>query len=240
MKKKLSLAFALIVLMALLTTTALAVVTIRETGWFFAQTEQEMGDYIDWPVEKKAAVVCELMDEGYIPETDERRQLREGVLTADEAARIADAAIAEFTGEDAQYASFLTIMSAAWGPFEGWTQEQKAWYSQVQSDVGVSMAGKTVYVELTGVLAAEEALAIAKQEIARGYRLDEGLIDMYRVVEVSLQIPEFAEAGDTKAWWYIMLDASETELENRSDLPFGWIEVFVDPDTGELMRPVGE
>lgn len=239
-KKKLSVTLILAIAMVVLTSTALAVATIWETGRFFAQTEQEMGDYIAWPAEKKASVVCALMDEGYIAETAERRQLRDGLLTPEDAARVADAAIAEFTGEDAQDASFLSIMSAAWGPFENWTQEQKAWYSQVKQDVGASMDGKTVYVEADAALTAQDAAAIAKREIARGLGMDASVLDKYRVVETSLQIPEFAEPGDTKAWWYVALDASGTELEGRDDLPFHAMDVFVDPDTGALLVPVEE
>ncbi len=239
-KKKLSVTLALAVVMILLTTTALAVATIRETGRFFARTEREMGDYIDWPAEKKAAVVCELMDEGYIGMNEERKQLRESALMPEDAARVADAAIAEFTGEEAQYASFLSIMSAAWGPFENWTQEQKAWYSQVGNDVGASTGDKAVYVEAAGTLSAQDAVSIAKREIIRGFGMDAGMLDKYRVIEVSLQIPEFADPGDTKAWWYVALDASGTELDGRDDLPFHAIDVFVDPDTGGLLAPIEE
>ncbi len=239
-KKKLSVTLILAIAMILLTTTALAVVTIWETGRFFAQTEQDMGDYIAWLAEKKASVVCELMDEGYIAETAERRQLRDGLLAPENAACVADAAIAEFTGEDAQHASFLSIMSAAWGTFENWTQEQKAWYSQVKQEVGASMDGTTVYVDTEATLTAQEAVAIAKREIARGFGMDAGLLDKYRVIEASLQIPEFTEPGDTKAWWYVALDASGTELEGRDDLPFHAMDVFVAPDTGELLVPIEE
>ncbi len=239
-KKKISASFILALVMILCTVTALAVVTIRETGRFFAQTEQAIGDYIDWPVEKKAAVVCELMDEGYIGENAVRKRLRDGTLSLEEAVRVADEAIAEFTGEDARHASFLSVMSIAWGPFEQWSQEQKAWYSQIMTDVGAQTDGKTYYAGVTGALSEQEAIAIAKKEIARGFGMDESLLEKYRVYDVSLQIPEFAEPGDTKAYWYIAMDTMNTELAGQAGLPFQAIDVFVDPDTGTLLEPIEE
>lgn len=239
-KKKLSVTFVMVMVMVLLTAAALAVATIRETGHFFAQTEQEVGNYMDWPAEKKAVVVRGLMDEGYIQTTNARRLLYEGNLPEKDIARIADEAIAEFTGEDAQYASFLSIMSAAWGPFEQWSQEQKAWYSQVQMDVGAQTDGKTRYVPETGTLSESEAIAIAKKELAKGFGMDEDLLDKYRIYDVSLQIPEFAEPGNTKAYWYIAMDTINTELDGQENLPFHAIDVFVDPDSGELLQPIEE
>lgn len=237
-KNKLSVTLALVLVMVLFAATALAVVTIRETGRFFAQTEQVIGDYADWPAEKKAAVVCQLIDEGFIADTAERRQLREGRLAPQEAARIADEAIAAFTGEDARYASFLSVMSAAWGPFEQWSGEQKAWYSQVRAETGAPMEDKTIYVEAAGTLSMQEAIAAAKKEIARGFGMEESLLEKYRVYDASLQIPEFAGAGETKACWYIALDTAQTELEGQEGLPFQAIDVFVDPDTGALLEPI--
>ncbi len=239
-KKKLSVSLVLVMVIVLFTAAALAVVTIRETGRLFAQTEQENGDYVDWPAEKKAMVVSALIEEGYIKETTERKQLREGTLTQKDAARIADEAIAEFTGENAQHATFLSVMSAAWGSFEQWSQEQKAWYSQVMADTGAQMDGMTYYVENAGSLSEQEAIAIAKKEIAHGFELDEKLLDKYRVYDVNLQIPEFAESGDTKAYWYIAMDTMQTELEGQEGLPFQTIDVFVDPETGELLEPIEE
>ncbi len=239
MKKK-TMIVALALVLCMTTSVALAVATIRETGHLFAQTEQEFGDYADWPAEKKATVVRELMDEGYIKDTEERKLLREGRLTQEEVARISDEAISEFTGEEAKYASFLSIMSAAWGPFEEWSQEQKAWYSQVLADTGAQMDGKTYYVEAEVAISDQEAVAIAKKAIARGFAMDESLLDKYRVYEVSLQIPEFTAQGNTKAYWYVAMDTLNTELENQEGLPFHMIDVFVDPDTGELLESIEE
>lgn len=237
MKKKLSAGFALAMALALTVGAAFAVVSITATGRLMAQTEQESGDYINWPTAKKVQVVVELMDEGYVTESGELKQLRDGTLTDTEAARIADSAIEAMTGEPARNATFLSIMSAAWGPFEQWTQEEQAWYSQALADVGATTAGKTCYAAPTGKMTKEEAIAIAKKEIARGFSMEDGLIDKYRVYDASYQIPEFAKSGDQKAYWYVAMDTLGTELAEQEGLPHA-IDVFVDPDTGLLLEPI--
>lgn len=230
-KKKLSAAFVLALVLVLMGAVALAVATIQGTGRLIAQVEKENGDYADWPVEKRAQIVVELMDEGYIPQTEERDRLREGTLSSEEAARVADAAIAELTGEDAAHASFLGIMNAVWGPFEGWTREQQAWYSEVMKDVGFETQGKSFYVLPTGPMDEAEALACAKREILRVFdTLDAATLDQFDTM-VDFQIPEDAEPGDTKAYWYVCFDSWNTGIDT-SDLPFAMIDLFIDPDTG--------
>ena len=230
-KKKLSAAFVLALVLVLMGAVALAVATIQGTGRLIAQVEKENGDYSDWPVEKRAQIVLELMDEGSIPQTEERERLREGTLDAGETARVADEAIAQLTGEDAAHASFLGIMNAVWGPFEGWTREQQAWYSEVMKDVGFETQGKSFYVLPTGPMDEAGALACAKREILRVFdTLDADTLDQFDTM-VDFQIPEDAEPGDTKAYWYVCFDSWNTGIDT-SELPFAMIDLFIDPDTG--------
>lgn len=186
-KRKVSWAFVLAAALACSAAVALAVTAITETGRLMARTERESGTYGNWPAETRVQIVGELMDEGYISETEMRRQMRDGALAPDIAAQTADEAIAAFTGEAAKDASFLSIMQTAWGPFEMWTREQQAWYSRVMDEAGFDSAGKTVYVESTGQVTEQEAVAIAKREVVRVFGLPKELLDRYRV-EVSFQI----------------------------------------------------
>ncbi len=230
-KKKISVAFVLATILVLAAAVALAVATIQGTGCLIAQTEKENGDYLDWPVETRIQIVLELMDEGYIPQTEERGQLRDGTLSDDDAARVADAAISELTAEDARYASFLGIMNAVWGPFEEWTHEQQAWYSTVMEDVGFETEGKSFYVLPTGPLDEADAIECAKREILRVFdTLDADTLNLFDTT-VDFQIPEDAEQGDTKAYWYVCFDSWNTGIDS-SDLPFATIDLFIDPDTG--------
>jgi len=188
-KKRLSVGFVLVIVLVLVIATALALVTLRETAPLIAQTEQEDGYFSAWPVEKKIEVISALIDEGYIKETDDIKQMMGTDVSQDEKNRIADETVAEFVGQDADEVGFLAIMQAAWGSFDQWTYEEKAWYSQLMEDVGVDNDGKTVYAEPTGEVDEQKALAIARSAIAKGYGVEESVLDDYTYV-ISWVYPE--------------------------------------------------
>jgi hypothetical protein len=239
-KKRLSVGFVLVIVLILVIATALALVTLRETAPLIAQTEQDDGYFSDWPVEKKIEVISALIEEGYIEETDDIKQIIGTDLSQDEKSRIADEAIAKFVGQDANEVGFLTIMQAAWGPFDKWTYEEKAWYSQLMEDVGVDSDGKTVYVEPTGTVDEQKALAIARSAIAKGYGVDESVLDDYSYL-ISFEIPESAEPGDTQSYWHVTYTApGDLPQENGLFDSFGDIELFIHPETGELLQSVEE
>lgn len=87
-KKKISAGLVFILVLMMIAATALAVVTIREVAQMMAQTEQEVGWFVDWPVEKKTAVIAALTEQDCIQESDDVRQLIEGNLNPDDANHI--------------------------------------------------------------------------------------------------------------------------------------------------------
>lgn len=234
-KKKISAGLVFILVLMMIAATALAVVTIREVAQMMAQTEQEVGWFVDWPVEKKTAVIAALTEQDCIQESDDVRQLIEGNLNPDDANRIADELISNFTGRNIEDVSFLVIMQAAWGPFDSWSDENRAWYSALMEDVGVDPNGKTVYALPNGEITKEQAVEIAKNAILAGMNLEESVLDNYNLT-VNFQVPEFAEKGDQQPYWYVMYEAKE----NSPDNPFSAIELFVHPQTGELLESVEE
>ncbi len=236
-KKKLSFGLSLIIALVLIAATALAYVTLRETAQIIAQTEQENGNFAQWPVEKKIMVVTALSEEGYIEKTDLIEKLYEGGLEQEEINRIADEAISNFVGQDAEEVGFLTIMQAAWGPFDQWTNEERAWYSQVMESVGLEMDGKTFYVEPTGAIDEQKAVEIVRSELAKGYGVDESSLDSYSYI-VSFQIPESAESGDKQPYWYVAYSAPDS-MPQKNRL-FDSMELFVHPETGKLLQSVEE
>lgn len=234
-KKKLSAGLVIAMVLVMLVATALAVATLREVAQMIAQTEQDIGNFGFWPVEKKLVVINALADQGYIEETDALRQLRDNALGADEAGDAADALIEAFTGWKADEIGFMAIMQAAWGPFDTWSDEDKAWYSAVMEDAGVESDGKTVYVVPDGEISKEQAVEIATNAIVEGLGIDESVLANYNLV-VNFQVPEFAEAGDEQPYWYVMYDAETPSPDN----PFPTIELFVHPQTGALLESVEE
>ena len=232
-KKKISAGLVFIFVLVMLAATALAVATIREVAQMMAQTEQDVGWFVDWPIEKKTTVISALTEQGYIQESDDVRHLIAGQMSPNDANHMADELISSFTGKNIEDVSFLVIMQAAWGPFDSWSDENRAWYSALMEDVGVEDNGKTVYVLPEGEITREQAVAIAKDAILTGMNLEESVLDNYNLT-VNFQVPEFAD--EQQPYWYVMYEAKE----NSPDNPFSAIELFVHPETGELLESVDE
>ena len=239
MVKKISLGLVLAVILALLTMgTAVALITMREVGQQIAQFEQEDGRFTDWPAERKVLVVGHLMAQGHISETEELRKMANGELTEEEMSRAADNAIAALLGRDAAEGGFLPIMQAVWGPFDAWSHEDRVWYSQVMESVGINNSDKTVYLAPSGRITEQMAVDIARKDAAAAYGVDEAVLDPY-VCVVNFQIPEFIDHGeDAKAYWYVSFEAPGDAA--GTDRPFGFLELFVDPETGELLESAAE
>ncbi len=237
MIKKMSVGLVLTILLILLTMgTAVALMTMREVGQEIAAFEQEDGAFTDWPAERKAIVVTHLMEQGYIPETEVLRKMADGKLTEEEISRIADDAVAALLGRDAVEGGFLTIMQAVWGPFDSWSHEDRAWYSQVTENVGIDNSDKTVYRVPEGGMTEAAARNIARKDIANAYDIDESVLDRYDCI-VNFQVPEFAEHDENaKTYWYVAFDTAET----WPDMPFRAIELFIDPDTGKPTQSASE
>lgn len=236
MKKKFSATLVIALILVTLMATALAVATFREAARMIAQTEQDRGYFAGWPVDKKTAVIVALADQGYIEETETVRRMREGTFDADEAGRAADAIIEAFTGMETGEIGFMAIMQTAWGPFDAWSDEDRAWYSAVMEDIGIESDGKTVYVLPEGRIGKEQAVEIATEAILEGTGIDpSALKERYNLI-VNFQVPEFAEEGDEQPYWYVMYEAKERLPDN----PFSAMELFVHPQTGELLESVEE
>lgn len=231
--KKISMFAVCALLLALFTATALAVVTFREIGKKVAESEQENGYFGDWPVEKKIAIIRELVDQEYIEETDDIEKLCGNELLDEQASQEADKLIFDFTGIEAKEIGFMTLMQSVWGKFDTWSDEDKAWYSMVMTDVGVDNNGKTVYAMPDSKISKEKAVEIAKKAILNATNIDEDVLDNYNLI-VNFQIPEFNEDDNKQAYWYVMYDAKVDSPEN----PFYTIELFIHPQTGELLESV--
>jgi len=237
-KKKLSVILVFAIVTILLAGVALAAVTLQGTGKEILQTEQTEGYYENWSAETKASLVKELAELECIDITpDVQRLIADEVTDTGEMSRIADEAMTAFTGVDASEISFLIIMQAAWGPFDDWSAEEQAWYSDLQVELGLHRDGITLFVLPTGTVDEDTAVALARAAIAKGYGVDESVLDAYEL-STSFQVPEFAESGSEKAYWYV---GYEKPLDMPSEEAlFSGFEVFIDPDTGEFYETVDE
>ena len=235
-KKKMSFVLVVVLVLILAAGAALALNSWQDAAKQIVITEQESGYFKNWPADKKAALVKALVEQGYTEKTGTVERLLAGMLSGAEAAKTADEALSAFTGREVCEISFMEIMQAAWGPFEQWTKEEQAWYSQLMTDMGLQGEGHTLYVLPEGPIDDRKAITIARREIARGYGVSESELDTYTVT-TSFQVPEDSVAtGSKQAYWSVdFLAPDSMPVEKRLFSDF-W--VYVHPETGELREPV--
>lgn len=234
-KKKLSMAFIMAMVLVTIAVTALAVVTIRELGKQVALNQKEKGYFGNWSPEQKTKLIRELVELKYLETTEDVNALLKEEGPGPETGALADKVMSSYTGKEAKYLEFLGIMQTAMGPFDQWSYEEKAWYSQLMKDVGLEGDGVTFFVEPTGKVSKEQAVAIARREVAAGYGVPESQLDRYEV-KTNFQIPEANEPDNRQAYWYVGFTAPDDMPENER--LFIVFPVYVHPETGELLWSV--
>ncbi|MDR1262775.1 MAG: hypothetical protein LBK46_04705 [Oscillospiraceae bacterium] len=128
-------------------------------------------------------------------------------------------------------------MEAAWGPFDGWTIEQKAWFSQLRVEMGVQGVDHDLYLMPEGKVNEAQAVAIARRELASGYGVDESVLDGY-VIKTSFLIPgSLPEDRDGQPYWAVTVAPPEGYAPPEYT-PVIIMTVYVHPETGELRDSV--
>ena len=236
MKKKMYIAFVVVMVIVLNAGVAWAAISLRDMARQIVETEQEVdGTFGCWPVKKKISLVNALVDFGYIEETSEVKQLIANALPEEKADHIANEAVARFTGKETSEICFLVIMQAAWGPFGDWTKEEQAWYSQPMVDVGIQQEDHTLYVEPEGSVDEAQAILFARKAIAKGYGVEENALDNY-IATTTFEVPEFAEPGEDQPYWHV--DYRAPEIIPDDVRLFRLCSLFIHPETGELYESV--
>ena len=183
-KRKLSVAFILTIVLILLSALALAAVAF---GWkdaaFYLAKESTEGSYITWSGAEKVELVQSLIEGGYIEENSNTIRLYDVSLSEKEKSTLADTTITQWLSNSIDTISFLPIMERIWGNFRTWSLQQKAWYSQTMIDAGVQQADFEIHVMPDdSVLTQDEAkrLAILYAEIWLG--LPKGTIPVNNII----------------------------------------------------------
>jgi hypothetical protein len=234
-KKKLSVAFVMMMILVTLTFTALAVITIREVGRQVAENEKQQGYYINWTLEQKKKLINSLIELKYMDMSEDAKILTSDNFDDQAAHKTANELIATFTGKDASEVNFLSVMQVPMGPADKWTYEEKAWYSSLMRDVGLEGDGITQFVEPSGKISEEEAIRIARREVAAGYKVDESKLDSYQI-SVDFEIPEAAEPNNKQAYWHVKFTAPQDMSEEER--LFILFPVYVHPEDGTLLWSV--
>ncbi len=176
MKKKsltaVVLAAALIVALA---ATAVAAVFSRAFYEDVADMEHDIGYYTVWTLEEKQRMIGMMVDHGVIGEDDALAKLRTGSGEAVETQ--IDALMTERYGR-ADAITLVGMLEKELGELRDWSQEDKAWYSQVLLDSGLIGDNEEVFM-MPGEqdIPPEEAVRIALDAVTDANGLARGALD---------------------------------------------------------------
>ena len=180
MKKKISFALVLAIVLILASVTALAVTLSNKYFEGVAVIEAKSGAYEDWSYEEKKALLSLMKEYGVAMDGEKADRLLKG-----EGGETAlDAFMAEQYGIDGRIdvITLAGILEKELGWIDDWTHEQRAWYTQVLIDNGM-MGGDDDIFRMPGkdAVTPEQAIAAAKAEILKVWTLDESDLKDYQV-----------------------------------------------------------
>lgn len=179
-KKKLSVGFALIIVLVLAAVTALAAAILWEQHVIpLKEIEQTEGDYINWSLRQKQVLIRALIDSGSISESAETTRLFDDSISETEKQSIADQLVLTLTGQtDVNEISIDIITYAIMGATDTWTAEQRVWWQQVTNQFHGNQDAPDILIMPDGSEPTEaEAIAIAKAAILAAYKLPSDALD---------------------------------------------------------------
>ncbi len=215
-KKKLSLAFIVVIISILIAATALAAALLWKDQYVpMKEIEKKEGYYDGWPILQKQHLVQALIESGHIAESEETGKLFDN--RTGEAAKhmIADQLLLSLTSEtDVREISIDTITYAVMGFVDTWTPEQRVWWQQVTNQLYGDLGSPDILiVPEEGLLSEAEAIAIAKKAILDTWKYTQDEIDRAVPVAnlfVTKQRPDYRR-------WEVQLkmykEGSDTEVE---------------------------
>lgn len=179
-KKKGSVGLVLAMVLLLAAVTALAVTIWNAAGEKALRLEAEKGSVYEWDTETRIAFVNDLMAMDILLPEDELAQMNDTTLPLDERDASARKIIIDLYGgpdrrEDA--ISHRSILEKENGPFENWSLEDKAWYSQILEKyhyLGWDNWENAGYNVLPGKedISREQAVQIAADAVSAAYGVD--------------------------------------------------------------------
>jgi hypothetical protein len=197
-KKKLSVGFVLVIVLLLVTVTALAVTAL--SGYFngYAQLENTHGEYSnDWPTSAKVELIRLMRDNGMAVDQEKTEELLGGNLTAEKQEMLASEVIEEYF-EGTQVMNTYNIMLHELGQFEGWPYEQKALYSSLLVKYGHQKVEWPLYLmPEASDIQEKDAVDLALKKLSEKFGTAEHLGN-FPVVENTFFISE--DYGEAPVW----------------------------------------
>ena len=191
-KKKLPVAFVLIMVLILAAVTALAATGFLDYARTLLQIDNlHSNSFQDWPAQDKIELVKQLAQSGYLDSGSEVARLLSGDVEEGEADLLAETILTDWLDAPADHVGFLPVMEKIWGTFSAWTLEQKAWFSQTMIDAGIQQPDFEKYV-LPGPehISMELAIRSAQSSAEIWMGVPAGAFDGYGVVAEFVIFPE--------------------------------------------------
>lgn len=176
-KKKLSVGFILVLAAVLITAAALALSLSQAYFEDVAKLQSSNGFYDDWSLETKQEMVGILQKHGLISEEEAASMTTEKAI---------DAWMIKRYGVDdrSDSISLWAVLETELGSIEGWSLEDKAWYSQMQIASGLqSVASDEAIYAVLDVqdIQPDEAISLAKKAIIDAFGLEENALEQHQV-----------------------------------------------------------
>lgn len=171
-KKKLSVAFVLMLAAILLGVTALAATLLwQDAGEKVAPMEGENGYYDTWNTEAKIELVRTLYDLGELKDNpDAEKVLNSTDMPDAEKNVLCDSVLSAYVGGSPDTVTLLSILEKLHGDMNTWSMEDKVWYHELLSANEMLSSEDTNYVlPQTGEITQEQAV-----ETARTFLLGKG------------------------------------------------------------------
>lgn len=184
-KKKLSLGVVLILILILASATALAATLLWEQyAPQVKRLERELGDYAQWPLSEKTALIQALVHMGYIQEDERTKLLLDETVPEKEREAQVDAILLALTGQkDVRELNLDVLTYALLGSSDAWTPEQRVWWNEVTGMFQDESGNPDTLIRPDGKeLPEADAVAIAKAAILSAFDLPEDALDQARPV----------------------------------------------------------
>ena len=175
MKKKISVALIVTIMLILFSAVAVAAALLwQDYAPQVKQAEHELGDYVEWPDAQRIKLAKDLLSMGYVHDSEATAMLVSEDATEAEKARAADQMMLELTGlDDVKEIHSAFITYAILGHEDTWTPEQRVWWNGIVTMYGDGGAVDTLIVPTADDLPEEDAIAIAKAAVAEAYGFDD-------------------------------------------------------------------
>lgn len=226
MKRKMSFALVLALIIALLTGVALAIATWHHHAEEIARMEAEQGYYFEWEADSRVALVRHLVEGGVLPPDERTARLFSGSLSKEEASALATQIMTEWSEIREDAISLMSILEAVWGryPYD-WSDEDLVWYTDTLEKNGEKLTSR-FYLPQGGVLSKEQAIGLAMEYVKPLVNYPQAVWDTYTATAIYESQPY---AGTDEPYWTVRFHPSPRWTE-RTYIP----SVIIDPRTGGI------